>query len=429
MKTILKNVTLLPEYGYQSNPVHITVEDRRITSISTELPDTAGCEVVEGKGNLLIPGFYNIHCHAAMTLFRGYGEDLPLDRWLNERIFPAEDRLTAKSVNVATKLAIAEMLRGGIVSFSDMYMFEDAVADAVAEYGIKANLSRSIVSFDPDIDIRADSRFTETMDLIRGYHGYDDGRIRVDLSLHAEYTNVPRACRYLADYAKAYGFGMQIHLSETEKEHRECIERHGKTPAEFFLSTGVLDVPVTAAHCVWVEDHDIEILAQKGVSVAHNPVSNLKLGSGVMPLRKMLDRGVNVGLGTDGVASNNRLDLLREMQTAAILHKGVSRDPAITVASEMLPIATVNGARAQGRNDCGGIAVGNRADLVLIDRNSLHNMPAYDDYAMLAYSADRSDVMLTMVDGRILYRNGEYTSIDEERLRYEAREVFAHYFD
>ena len=143
----------------------------------------------------------------------------------------------------------------------------------------------------------------------------------------------------------------------------------------------------------------------------------------------MLDRGVNVGLGTDGVASNNRLDLLREMQTAAILHKGVSRDPAITVASELLPIATVNGARAQGRNDCGGIAVGNRADLVLIDRNSLHNMPAYDDYAMLAYSADRSDVMLTMVDGRILYRNGEYTSIDEERLRYEAREVFAHYFD
>ena len=226
MKTILKNVTLLPEYGYQSERVHVTVEDRRIASISTELPDTAGCEVVEGKGNLLIPGFYNIHCHAAMTLFRGYGEDLPLDRWLNERIFPAEDRLTAKSVNVATKLAIAEMLRGGIVSFSDMYMFEDAVADAVAEYGIKANLSRSIVSFDPDIDIRADSRFTETLDLIRGYHGYDDGRIRVDLSLHAEYTNVPRACRDLADYAKEYGFGMQIHLSETEKEHRECIERH-----------------------------------------------------------------------------------------------------------------------------------------------------------------------------------------------------------
>jgi 5-methylthioadenosine/S-adenosylhomocysteine deaminase len=310
-----------------------------------------------------------------------------------------------------------------------MYMFEDSVAEAVVEYGIKANLSRSIVSFDPEIDILADSRFAETIDLIRGYHGYDDGRIRADLSIHAEYTNVPRACRDLAEYAKEHGFGMQIHLSETEKEHRECIERHGMTPTEFFLSTGVLEVPTTAAHCVWVEDRDLDIFKEKGVSVAHNPVSNLKLGSGVMPLRKMLNRGINVGLGTDGVASNNRLDLLREMQTAAILHKGVSRDPAITVAAEMLPLATVNGARAQGREDCGRIEVGKRADLVLIDRNSLHNMPSYDDYAMLAYSAERSDVLLTMVDGRILYRNGEYTSIDEERLRYEAREVFAHYFD
>lgn len=429
MKTIIKNVTLLPEYGFQSNPVNVTVEDRRIASVSVKSPEAAGANVIEGNGNLLIPGFYNIHCHAAMTLFRGYGEDLPLDRWLNERIFPAEDRLTAKSVNIATKLAIAEMLRGGIVSFSDMYMFEDSVAEAVVEYGIKANLSRSIVSFDPEIDILADSRFAETIDLIRGYHGYDDGRIRADLSIHAEYTNVPRACRDLAEYAKEHGFGMQIHLSETEKEHRECIERHGMTPTEFFLSTGVLEVPTTAAHCVWVEDRDLDIFKEKGVSVAHNPVSNLKLGSGVMPLRKMLNRGINVGLGTDGVASNNRLDLLREMQTAAILHKGVSRDPAITVAAEMLPLATVNGARAQGREDCGRIEVGKRADLVLIDRNSLHNMPSYDDYAMLAYSAERSDVLLTMVDGRILYRNGEYTSIDEERLRYEAREVFAHYFD
>jgi len=222
---------------------------------------------------------------------------------------------------------------------------------------------------------------------------------------------------------------MQIHLSETEKEHQECKARHGKTPTQFFADLGVLDTPTTAAHCVWVEDGDIAILAQKGVSVAHNPVSNLKLGSGVMPLRKLLDAGVNVTLGTDGVASNNRLDMLREMQTAAILHKGVMRDPAVTVAREMLPLATHNGALAQGRGDCGKVQIGYRADLVLIDRNSVHNMPSYDDYAMLAYSADRSDVLLTMVDGRILYRDGAYTSIDEERLRFEAREVFAHYFD
>lgn len=428
MKTIFKNATLLPEYGF-SGEVFVTVKDQRIAAIDTACPDTTGAEVVDCKGNLLIPAFYNAHCHAAMTLFRGYGEDLPLSRWLEERIFPAEERLTDRSVYVATKLAIAEMLRNGVASFSDMYMFEEEVARAVLETGIKANLSRSLVSFDPNADIRRDSRFAEVESLARNYHMAGDGRIVTELSLHAEYTNTEKTCRIIADYAKEMGYGMQIHLSETEKEHQDCIGRHGKTPTEFFRDTGVLDVPTTAAHCVWVSDSDIAILAQRGVSVAHNPVSNLKLGSGVMPLRKMLDAGVNVALGTDGVASNNRLDVLREMQTAAILHKGVSRDPAITRASEMLALATKNGALAQGRRDCGEIRVGNRADLVLIDRNSIHNMPSYDDYSMLAYSADRSDVLLTMVDGRILYRNGEYTLIDEEQLRFEAREVFLHYFD
>ena len=429
MKTILKNATLLPEYGFGSRRVQITVENKRITEISEKMPDATGAEIVDCKGDLLIPAFYNAHCHAAMTLFRGYGEDLPLQRWLEERIFPAEDRLTYHSVHVATKLAVAEMLKNGVASFSDMYMFEDAVAEAVLETGIKANLSRSFVSFDPDADIRKDSRFDEFLQLAKNYHHADGDRILVDMSLHAEYTNTPKTCRTVADYAREHGFGMQIHLSETEKEHQECIARHGVTPTRFFADTGVLDSPTTAAHCVWVSDEDIALLAQKKVSVAHNPVSNLKLGSGVMPLRRMLDAGINVALGTDGVASNNRLDVLREMQTAAILHKGVNRDPAITVASEMLALAGKNGAIAQGRTDCGRIEVGNRADLILIDRQSLHNMPNYDDYAMLAYSANASDVLFTMVDGRILYRNGEYTAIDEERLRYEAQEVFAHYFD
>ena len=429
MKTILKNVTLLPEYGYGNKPLFVTVEDRKITEITEKCPDLTGAETVECQNDLLIPAFYNAHCHAAMTLFRGYGEDLPLQRWLEERIFPAEDRLTHKSVYTATKLAIAEMLRNGIASFSDMYMFEDAVADAVLETGIKANLSRSFVSFDPTADIRKDSRFAEFLSLAKDYHHADGDRILVDMSLHAEYTNTPLTCKTVAEYAAANGFGMQIHLSETEKEHLECQGRHGKTPSAFFLETGVFDVPTTAAHCVWVSDADVEILADKGVSVAHNPVSNLKLGSGVMPLAKMQAAGVNVALGTDGVASNNRLDILREMQTAAILHKGITRDPASTRAAEMIPLATRNGALAQGRADCGRVEVGMKADLVLIDRHSIHNMPSYDDCAMLCYSADRSDVLFTMVDGRILYRNGEYTLIDEERLKREAQEVFAHYFD
>ncbi len=429
MKTILKNVTLLPDERFQSVPYYVTVTDQKITDISTACPDTTGAEIVEGNQNLLMPAFYNAHCHAAMTLFRGYGEDLPLQRWLEERIFPAEDRLTYQSVYTASKFAIAEMLRSGIVSFSDMYMFEDAVAEAVLETGIKANLSRSLVSFDPNIDVASDHRFAEARELVAKYHNAGDGRLKIDFSLHAEYTNVPKYVAAIGAYAAQNDLRMQIHLSETEKEHLDCIGRHQKTPTAFFNDLGVFDAPTTAAHCVWVSDEDIEILARKQVSVAHNPISNLKLGSGVVPLTKMLEAGVNVALGTDGVASNNRLDILREMQTAAILHKGIMRNPACTTASQMPALATQNGAHAQGRDDCGKIEVGARADLILVDRHSIHNMPSYDDYAMLAYSAERSDVRMTMADGRILYQNGAYTLIDEERLRYEAQEVFAHYFD
>ncbi len=430
MKTILKNVTLLPEYGYGSKPVNVIVKNKKIAEITEILPEnTEKYEVYDCKGDLLIPAFYNAHCHAAMTLFRGYGEDLPLQRWLEERIFPAEEKLTFRSVYHASMLAIAEMLRAGIASFSDMYMFEDAVAEAVLATGIKANLSRSIVSFDPDGDISRENRMIEAIRLAEWYHKADEGRILVDFSLHAEYTNVPKACEYVADIAKRFRTGMQIHLSETEKEHRECIDRWGKTPTEFFRDTGVLDVPTSAAHGVYLTENDMRILAEKGASVIHNPVSNLKLGSGVLPLRRLLDAGVNVALGTDGTASNNRLDILREIQTAALIHKGVNRDPAIVKAKELIPLATKNGALAQGRTDCGVIAVGNRADLVLISRHALHNMPNFDDYAMLAYSAETSDISMTMVDGRILYRNGEYTSIDEERLRFECRETFAHYFE
>ena len=429
MKTILKNATLLPEQGFAGRPVQVVIENKRIAAITESPLDETGADVVDCGGNLLIPAFYNAHCHAAMTLFRGYGEDLPLHRWLNEKIFPAEELLTRKSVYVATKWAIAEMLRRGIASFSDMYMFEDAVADAVLESGIKANLARSLVSFDPTVDPKTDSRLAEAIALAKEYHMAADGALKIDFSLHAEYTNLPHYCAYVGRYAKEHGLLMQLHLSETEEEHEACIKRHGKTPSAFFADLGVFDTPTSAAHCVWLSEEDIAILAEKGVTAVHNPVSNLKLGSGVMQLRKLLDAGVNVALGTDGVASNNRLDVLREMQTAAILHKGISRDPACLVASELLPLATENGARAQGREDCGRLAIGARADLTLIDRHSIHNLPTYDDHAMLAYSVESADVRMTMVDGRILYRNGEYTSIDEERLRRESQEVFAHYFE
>ena len=429
MKTIFKNVTLLQSGFSQGVSYYVTVIDRHITKISTECPDTQGATVIDGQGNILMPAFYNAHCHAAMTLFRGYGEDLPLQRWLEERIFPAEDRLTHQSVYTATKLAIAEMLRNGIASFSDMYMFMDSVAEAVNKTGIKANLARSIVSFDKDIEMKDDFRTLESIEFAKKWHGANGGRIMVDMSLHAEYTNVEKCARYVGEYAKENGLRMQFHLSETEKEHMECIGRHGITPTEFFLRAGVLDVPSTAAHCVYLTENDMDILAEKGTFVAHNPVSNLKLGSGIMPYSLMRAHGVNIALGTDGVASNNRLDMIRELQFAALIHKGNERNAAATNARDIIDIATVNGARSQGRDDCGEIKAGYRADLVMIDMSAVNNIPVYNYESALAYSVKTEDVCLTMIDGDILYRDGEYTTIDMERLKFEFSDVVAHYFD
>ena len=428
MSILFKNVNLVESYGFDGT-VNVLVENEKITYVGKGLPERSADRVIEGNGNLLLPGFYNAHCHSAMTLFRGYGDDLPLQRWLNEKILPAEDRLNPERVELGTRLAIAEMIRNGVVSFSDMYFFVDATAKAVAESGMKANLSRCIVSFDPDADFTKDSRVIEAMEVYEKWHNACGGRIKVDMSLHAEYTNVQRCARYVGRLTKEMGVGMQIHLSETKKEHEDCIARHGKTPIKFFLDAGVLDVPVAAAHCVHVTDEDIAIMAERGVTAVHNPVSNLKLGSGVMPYKKMLDAGVNIALGTDGVASNNRLSILRELQYAALIHKGVNFDAAVTSAGDLIKMATKNGAISQGRLDSGEIKAGMKADLVLLDMNSINNIPSYNFESTVAYSAAESDVLMTVCDGRILYDHGTYTSLDEELLRHDAKRVISHYFD
>ena len=428
MSILFKNVNLTESYGFKSS-VNVLVKDNSIAYVGIALPDERADREIECNGNLMIPAFYNTHCHSAMTLFRGYGDDLPLQRWLNEKIFPAEDRLTGESVYYGSKLAIAEMIRGGVVSFSDMYFFLDDTARAVEECGIKANLSRSLVSFDPDIDAPNDSRLLDSINVYKRWNGKAEGRIKVDMSLHAEYSNVEKYCRYVADVRRELGTGMQVHISETASEHDECIARHGVTPTAFFENLGLLDMPTTAAHCVWVDDNDIAIMAKRGVSVAHNPVSNLKLGSGIMPYKRMKDAGVNITLGTDGAASNNRLSVLREMQYAALIHKGNDLDPAVTLAADMIKIATRNGALAQGREDCGEIKAGMRADVILVDMSSINNIPSYSFESTVMYSMTEADILMTMCDGNILYENGAYTTIDEEQLKSESRRVISHYFD
>ena len=405
--------------------VNVLIENKRIAKITSE--NINADTVIDGRGDLLIPGFYNTHCHAAMTALRGYADDLPLRRWLFEKIFPAEDKLTGRIVSCASELAIAEMIRGGVVSFSDMYFFMDETARAAIDSGIKLNLSRGYTSGE-DTTPENDFRFDETLALISQFNGAEDGRITVDMCIHGEYTNAEKPMRRIAEYAKEHGLGIQVHVSETQSEHDECIARHGKTPIAYFESLGVLDTRVCAAHCVKVTDEDISIMAKHGVTASHNPTSNLKLGSGIMPLRRLIDGGVNVALGTDGASSNNNLDLLKEMQLSALIHKGISEDPTATNAAEMLRLATENGARAQGREDCGRLSVGCRADLVLVDTDKINNIPLYDKYSMLAYSANSRDVRMTMVDGKVLYLDGEYKTMDIERIKHESKRTLKDFF-
>lgn len=407
----------------------LAVSGERIAAITGSAPEGRFDRRIDCGEKLLFPGLYNTHCHAAMTLFRGYGEELPLDRWLNERIFPAEDRLTPAAVYNASMLACAEMIKNGVVSFSDMYFFCEETVKAAVGCGMKANISRCIVSFDPDADPSSDSRTAEAVSLFREYNGACGGRIMIDMSLHAEYTNTERMCRWLGEKAAELGAGMQIHLSETQKEHAEGIARRGKTPAGFFYDCGVFDVPTTAAHCVYVKEEDMALMAEKNVICAHNPVSNLKLGSGVAPVTKMADAGVRVSLGTDGAASNNTLDVMKEMYLAAILHKGVENKADILSADTVIAMATENGAAAQRRKDCGKLETGRKADIILIDTDSLNNIPSYSPAYTAVYSANSSDVRLTMIDGRIVYENGEFTCIDIEKVRSEMKETVAHYFD
>ncbi len=413
-------------YGYGKD-YYLATDGNTITYIGTVRPQGDFDRIIDGRGKILMPGLYNCHTHAAMTLFRGYGEDMPLQSWLNDCIFPAEDRLTPRAVYVASKWAAAEMIQNGIVSASDMYFFCDDTVRAFGEAGMKGNISRSVVSFD-DTPILQNSRFVEAKALFDTYHNAYDGRIKIDFSLHAEYTNTPYTVSALAEAVANTGANMQIHLSETQSEHTECIARYGKTPTQFFADAGVFDIPTTAAHCVYCDDADIAILAKKEVTVAHNPCSNLKLGSGVMPLEKMLTAGVNVALGTDGTASNNTLDIFSEMYTCAILQKGVYHRPEFPKAADVIDMATRAGAVAQGRADGGRLEVGCRADLLQIDADSVNMIPSYrTDYAIV-YAAKSKNVTMTVADGEILYENGDWKTLDIEALKYEMKEVCANYF-
>lgn len=423
MNTLFSNISYLDESGCISKG-YILVEGKVISSITSDDPRMQPglmldkVEVIEGHNFLLLPGLYNIHTHIPMTLLRGYAEGLPLQRWLNEKVFPFEALIQPQHALPASELAIAEMLRFGVVSFSDMYDFTPQRAEAVAQSGIKANLSFGAVSFDPNERYEDLPRKAEVEEMVRTYHHTCDERLKMDIFCHSEYLSNPYVVRGISEQAQELGVQTHIHLSETILEHEEAkARRGGLTPTQYFDSLDFFTQPCTAAHAVWTEPQDWQILAERGVSVAHNPCSNAKLGSGIAPLRGMLEAGVNVGLGTDGVASNNNHNIFEEMYSAALLAKVDELDASSVSVEDIILMATSRGAKSQGRTNEGVIAPGYAADLVAIDTSGPWMHPVHHQLNNLVYSAQGTDVVLTMVNGKVLYKQGEWLTIDVERAK------------
>jgi len=393
---------------------YVGVRDGRIIYADTLPPPEEARRTVDASGHILLPGLVNTHAHLGMGCLRGYADDFSLRTWLYEKVFPAEGRMDERAVVAGVRLGMAECIAHGITSVSDMYRFEPQTARLALETGLRVNLCNAVLALDPDrFDFFADGSYRELTELLEHWHGAGNGRIRAEAGIHAEYTSTPREWRQTAELARKHRLGLQVHVSETRYEHEDCRRRRGVTPVEALMEAGVFEGPVCVAHGVWLTEQDGAILASRGACVAHCPVSNLKLASGVAPVRRLLGQGVNVSLGTDSVCSNNILDLFQEMKTAALLQKGVSGDPTALPAWEALKMATVFGAKAQGREgEIGKIEPGYEADLILVDARVPHMRPAEDPVSALVYCAGGSDVRLTMVQGKILYENGSFTTLD-----------------
>lgn len=420
MSILIHNCTaaLMDEAGTVLPGAFVAVEGTQITYVGAQRPQGSFEEEIDGEGGVLMPGFVNAHTHVPMTAMRGYGDGNNLQDWLHNYIFPVEARWDDRAIRCCTDLGLAEMISSGVTCIADMYGHSPAIAQEVAAAGISANLSVGGVQFTDDFnpdthnDCRVQRELTET------WHGYNDGQILVDASVHGEYTSHQQLWRWMAGYAREHGLGMHVHISETRSEHEECLARHGKTPIQVLNDYGVWDGRAIAAHCVWTTPEDWAVMAEKGISAIHNPMSNLKLGSGIAPVPAMKKAGVNVCLGTDGVSSNNCTDFFGDLKIAAILHNGAGCDPLALLPIDALRMATANGGRALGRKT-GVIAEGYTADLILVDFSHLNLTPCHSVLSNLAYAAHGSDVRMNMARGRVIYKDGDFLTIDIQRVKRE----------
>ena len=420
MSILIHNCTavLMDEAGTVLPGAYVAVEGSKIVSVGAQRPAGDFETEIDGKGGVLMPGFVNAHTHVPMTAMRGYGDGNNLQDWLNNYIFPVEARWDDRAIRACTDLGLAEMIASGVTCIADMYGHSPAIAQSVADSGISANLSVGGVQFSDDFDPDTHNDCRVQRELTEQWHGYNDGQILVDASVHGEYTSHQQLWRWMAGYAREHGLGMHVHISETRSEHEECLARHGKTPIQVLNDYGVWDGRAIAAHCVWTTPEDWAVMAEKGISAIHNPMSNLKLGSGIAPVPAMKKAEVNVCLGTDGVSSNNCTDFFGDLKLAAILHNGAGCDPLALLPIDALRMATANGGRALGRKT-GVIAEGYTADLILVDFSHLNLTPCHSVLSNLAYAAHGSDVRMNMARGRVIYKDGDFLTIDIQRVKRE----------
>ncbi|MGF7117519.1 amidohydrolase family protein [Methanobacterium oryzae] len=405
---LIDNVTIL---GNGIKKGSVIIENDKIIEITNKGQKDAD-EIINGEKKVLMPGLVNTHTHLSMSLLRGLADDLPLDTWLNDHIWPVEANLNGEYCYAGALLACIEMIKSGTTTFNDMYFFMDDVAKAVDESGLRGMLSHGMIDLGDEEKRKAE--FKETMRIIEKCHNAADGRIKVALGPHAPYTCSEELLMGVREKANKMGLKIHIHVSETEFEVQQVTEAHGARPFEYLNEIGFLGDDVIAAHAVWLSDKEIEIIKEKGVSLSHNPASNMKLASGISPISKLIESGVNVTLGTDGAASNNNLDMIEEMKLAALLQKVNMVDSTVLPAEKIFEMATIDGARALGLQDeIGTIEVGKKADLVLLDMKTPHLTPFRHPMSHLVYSANGGDVDTVICNGEILMQNKELKVLDE----------------
>jgi 5-methylthioadenosine/S-adenosylhomocysteine deaminase len=396
----------------------------RVGEDSEGVPDKPGVEIINTEGCLVMPGLVNAHTHTAMTLFRGYADDLPLKKWLFEKIFPAEARyLNPESVYWGALLGCLEMIRSGTTSFIDGYFFQDETFRAADKAGMRAVIAQGVIDFPaPGVPDPSDN-LKVAKDFIEKWRDFSQ-LITPALFCHSPVTCSEKTLRDARRLSDDFNLPLQIHLSETEDEVHEIVDRTGERPVHYLREIGVLDGDLIAAHAIHVDESEMEILGQKDIKVVHLPESNMKLCSGASPVKEMMEKGITLGLGTDGCSSNNDLDMFLEMDTAAKISKVMDLDPVGLDAKTVLEIATSRGSSFLGRqNNVGTLEKGKKADIIVVDLGSPHLCPVYDPVSLMVYSASGADVRDVIVDGRILMKNRKFMTLDPEEIMASVRRI------